>query len=183
MSLTKLKIANPVSMIKKADNDPTHRLIPAIFVIIGLISLIFLPNKDSYNLGFKTLSSIAKSTKQTSTQNLLPGNIHIGQLTGLSTKSENQWIAIVKITLLESDNKPAENIEVTGLWNAGPKGTSSCITDIFGSCLLTTGKIDNKQAKVTFTLQTINQAGSRYFSVYNKDNNQALNPIVILSKP
>jgi hypothetical protein len=89
-----------------------------------------------------------------------PAVVFHTSLTGSSAPNgKSGWRATVTITLRDNDtNAPIANATVTGAWIAGFTGSASCVTGSSGACSVTTPKLGNNTASVTFRLSNVTHA-------------------------
>jgi hypothetical protein len=110
--------------------------------------------------------------------------LHVGDLDGSGTVSQNNiWEALVTITIHNAGEGPVAGATVSGSWNAGPGGSGSCVTDIFGQCTIAKNLRGNI-LNVTFTVNNVSLAGATYNAGANHDPDGDSNGTVItVSQP
>jgi len=109
-----------------------------------------------------------------------PGTMHLGGLSGSSRKIGRDWKGTVSVIVHKSDESPLSDVTVTGTWSAGYNGTDSCVTDVSGSCSLSTGRIDGQQASVTFT---VGQVSFVSYSYQESDNHDPAGSSISINNP
>jgi hypothetical protein len=111
-----------------------------------------------------SLSSAASNEAQatTLTDQQPPTVMHVGSLVGTSAAiGKSGWRATVAITVLDAGNHAVANATVSGNWGAS-SGTTSCVTDTYGTCSVTSAKLSNSTKFVTFTVSTVTRSDSTY---------------------
>ena len=96
-----------------------------------------------------------------------PATMHVADLDGFATNGGRTWTATVSITVVDSEGKPVSDATVTGTWNQGTLATGACITDGFGQCSATSGSIQKRDGRVTFSVTGISHATLAYDATAN----------------
>jgi 5-hydroxyisourate hydrolase-like protein (transthyretin family) len=94
----------------------------------------------------------------------------VADLDGQSQADEDAWQARSRITILDSDGNPAENVtvEVT-LSNGSAQLERTCITDSDGRCKVKSPVLGEESAFVSFTVQNVTHATLVYDPADNSD--------------
>lgn len=99
--------------------------------------------------------------------------MHVGDLDGTVNDNVpgNRWRAIVTVTVHDANHSPVSGAFITGTWSAGDTNgrTLSCTTNGAGQCLVTSGRIADATASVTFTVTNVTKANFTYQAGSNHD--------------
>lgn len=99
---------------------------------------------------------------------------HVGNLNGSTeTVGRKGWKATVVIIGHDGNHDLISDATVTGSWDGGNLGTSSCVTDATGSCEVTSRRLSNEVGKVTFAVVSVVYATYTYTPGENHDPNDA----------
>lgn len=94
------------------------------------------------------------------------------------------WKATVTISVHDGGEMPLSNATVTGSWSGGFQGTDSCVTNGNGQCSLSTEKIDEQQASVTFSVEDVSLALYSFQPAVNHDaDGDSDGTIITVSRP
>ncbi len=111
---------------------------------------------------------------QTGTTQAMPGNppaltVHVGNLTATSQSGGSYWVAGVSTFVHDANHNPVAGAKVTATWSSGNKTSGSCTTGTGGYCAITSGRIANTNANVTFTVTKVSKTGYSYAPSSNHD--------------
>ena len=95
--------------------------------------------------------------------------MHVADLDGTGLDAGNQWDATVTVTIFDGSLNPVANATVNGTWTGGASGGGSCNTDVGGQCNVMASLIEDAQASVTFTVDSVTQASYSYNAAANGD--------------
>jgi hypothetical protein len=102
--------------------------------------------------------------------------MHVAAMTGSwAQNGKSAWRATVTITIRDSGDSPVSGATVSGLWSDGYTGSASCTTGSNGACSVTTPKLANATASVTFTVDNVTHATASY----QESSNQVSSSIVV----
>lgn len=82
----------------------------------------------------------------------------VDQLVDLSTGGGRRWTAVARISVRDDLGNAVSGATVSGVWSAGAKGGSSCVTDPAGHCEVSKGNKSNV-ASVILTVTGISASG------------------------
>lgn len=81
--------------------------------------------------------------------------IYVSDLDASSAKSGRRWRATVTINVVNWNGDPEYLTEIRGTWSGGATGTGSCVTDINGSCQITSNRISRRTSSATFSVSDV----------------------------
>jgi len=84
-------------------------------------------------------------------------------------QARNRWSASVTITVLDSDQEPVADAQVTGNWNAKHTDVPTCWTDSAGRCSLTSRQLHKRMSSVQFSVSTVDHDTLVYDAGANTD--------------
>lgn len=115
----------------------------------------------------------------------VPSSVHVADLDGASVKKgKRRWQAIVSIKVVDQDGNLRSNAEVSGNWSGGTSGSSSCSTDSYGNCQVTSNQIRNSKSTATFAVTDVVDPQFDYDSGANSDaDNDSDGTSITVSKP
>jgi thermitase len=96
-------------------------------------------------------------------------SVHIGDLDGVSINQGSTWRAEVTLTVHLDNESPVTGAGVDYTWNDGSTGSSSCITNGSGTCVVSSSNVPKKNGSITFTITTITVNGYSYAVSSNHD--------------
>lgn len=96
------------------------------------------------------------------------GTIHIAEAQGTGVDLDRRWLALVSVTVHDSEGSPVPDVVVTGWWEGGATGVASCLTDANGSCQVLTARPISKKRSVLFTVSGLAHA----VRVYSPSDNE-----------
>jgi hypothetical protein len=103
-------------------------------------------------------------------------------LGGLSAESSDaprsRWEAAVTMWVSDTQGQGVSGVVVDGRWSDGTNGTSSCTTDMSGSCTVIKQGLKNNVSSVVFSVNNLSLNGYSYDSGAN-----LVLPMVTVSKP
>jgi thermitase len=113
-----------------------------------------------------------------------PTYIHLGDMDASGAKNGRDWRAIVNILVEDANHKPVSSATVTGVWLNGVSSTGSCTTGSNGWCSISSPKITNNTASVTFIVGNVIGLNYIYVPTSNYDpDNDASGAQIAVSKP
>jgi hypothetical protein len=83
----------------------------------------------------------------------------------------------------DASHAAVNGAKVSGNWSNGATGSSSCVTNSAGQCIVSKGNLSTKTASVTFTVSSITGTGLSYTSTANHDSEPDSNGTTIVVKP
>lgn len=109
--------------------------------------------------------------------------VNVGDLDGVSVAGErNRWDAVLQVYLEDHEGRPLTNATVSGIWNEGDRGESSCTTDAAGWC--TVIRTDIRGRSVTFRVTGVFYPGHRYDPAANHDpDGDSSGTTIVLQEP
>ena len=116
-----------------------------------------------------TIGQTGSDSVEVTVSNAPALEIHVGDLDGSADPVRKNWNATVTITVHNTDEAPVPNVTVAGSWSGGTSGSSSCTTNGFGQCSVTSSNVSFKKTSVTFTVTNLSGAGYTYASSANHD--------------
>jgi subtilisin family serine protease len=96
--------------------------------------------------------------------------IHVADLSGISTISRNKWTAKVTSTVMDANGALISGVVVSGAWSDGFTGTGTCTTDATGTCTITSGSMKTTVPSVTFTVTNLAATGLTYDAAANLED-------------
>ncbi|NIS83050.1 MAG: protein kinase [Anaerolineales bacterium] len=109
--------------------------------------------------------------------------MHVGDLDGTSTSLGNTWIAIVTITIHDTNHNPVANANVSGDWSMGSGGTG-CTTSGSGRCSVSSDSIHKRNGEISYTVQSVSHSSLTYKPGDNHDPDGDSNGTrIIVPKP
>ncbi len=112
-----------------------------------------------------------------------PATMHVGNFLTNSQSGRNYWVAGVSTTIHDANHQPVEGARINATWSNGYSGTGSCTTNSAGWCQLTTKRISNSKASVTFTVTNVTKSGVIYDSSKNHSSTGGNGTSVVVMKP
>ena len=129
-------------------------------------------------------AATATQTTQATTGSPPAKEVHVGNLTGTSSSGSSYWVAGVSTFVHNANHQPVGGAKVTATWSTGSKSSGSCTTTSGGFCAITSGRISNTSATVTFTVTKISKSGYTYKPALNHDiNGDSTGTIMVVKKP
>jgi hypothetical protein len=116
-----------------------------------------------------TINQTGSDSVDVTVNNTPAGTIHVGDLDASTTAVRKNWIVDVVVTVHNATDAPVFNATVSGLWSGGANGSVSCITDINGTCTVSSGNISGKKTSATFTITDLSHPPDTYDSASNQD--------------
>lgn len=95
------------------------------------------------------------------------GDLHIGDLDGISIPVRTKWEANTTILVHDQDEKPLAGVTVTGVWNIG--GEASCVSNVDGLCTVTKNNLKLTESVVSFEIIDAALSGWAYLPLANHD--------------
>jgi hypothetical protein len=119
-----------------------------------------------------TVNPVNDEPEPTATPTPTPGaggSVHVGDLDG-QVKGNNNWQAVVTVTVHDGDDALVENATVSGDWTASGNGSrAECTTNASGTCDVKSGKL-NGVLETTFSVDNVTHATlTTYDSGVNHD--------------
>jgi hypothetical protein len=109
--------------------------------------------------------------------------MHVGDLDGSNISLGNTWIAVVTITVHDTDHTPIANANVNGEWSMGSAG-AGCVTSSSGRCSVSSDNIHKRHGAISFTVQSVSHSSLTYKPVDNHDPDGDSNGTrIIVPKP
>lgn len=102
-------------------------------------------------------------------------------LSATANRQGNTWSATVTVTIIDQNGQPVQGALVTGTWDPGLSGQTSCSTGANGQCSMTQAGMearDNKPyvASVEFSASTVTKTSDPNFS-YGQTPPPSIGPI------
>jgi serine protease len=116
-----------------------------------------------------TSPSATATPTATPTPTAAPGlTVHVGDLDG-AISGKKSWNAKVTVYVHDGSHKLVAGAAVLGGWSGDATGTSSCVTDRKGKCVLTSPRLAPSSTSVTLTVTAIALANYAYEPAANHD--------------
>jgi hypothetical protein len=122
-----------------------------------------------------SLSMVAAATQTPipTATNTLVEQLHVGDVSVTIANQSSTWQAQLTVTVHTANEIPVVGVTVTGNWN-GDTAIQFCITDLNGSCTLTSPAFLQNDQAATFNIQMLSRANAEYDSVRNHDPESSL---------
>lgn len=95
--------------------------------------------------------------------------MHVGDLDGSAAWKGRRWRAYVNVAVHDDTHIPVEGATVTGVWDFGGEGSSSCTTDASGRCTVQSKRFNRFDIGVFFDVTNVTHGSLDYQSGANHD--------------
>jgi serine protease len=116
-----------------------------------------------------TVPSATARATATNTPTAAPSlAIHVGDLDG-AVSGKRSWNAKVTVRVHDGSHKLVAGATVSGTWSGDTGGTSSCVTNRKGKCVLVSPRLPSSSTSVTLTVTAVSLSGYAYDPAANHD--------------
>lgn len=121
----------------------------------------------TYPLTLTVTDNAAATNSQTQNVTVVAPEMHVGDLDGASTSTQNTWMATVNLVIHDRSHDGVANVTVTGSWNDG--STASCTTSASGQCVVSRSGIPKKTNTASFSVTNVTRSPFVYAPAANHD--------------
>ncbi|HWO71087.1 MAG TPA: S8 family serine peptidase [Actinomycetota bacterium] len=134
----------------------------AMPTVAGTYTIVVYPYAGDPNAGKGGSFSIDLSTGPVGTGTPPPPppptpTMHVGDLDGAGAKVKSGWRATVTVVVHDEGHSALSGVTVSGIWSYGT--AASCVTSGDGACSLTSKKLSNRTASVSFSVSGLSKDG------------------------
>jgi hypothetical protein len=114
----------------------------------------------------------------------VPLSVHVSDIDASIDQMGINWRGNVTVEIHDNDHHPVSNASVTGTWSGGYSGSGLCITDLTGTCVITSGKGVTGSTSMTFAVNNISYGSAEYLAENNHDpDNDSNGTFITIHKP
>jgi PKD repeat protein len=121
----------------------------------------------NYTVTLSVTDDAAATNSQTQSLTVVRPEMHVGDLDGVSTSTQNTWTAIVSVVIHDRSHGGVANATVTGSWNDG--STASCTTSTSGQCVVSRSGIPKKTNSASFSVTNVTRSPFVYAPAADHD--------------